>query len=61
MAPDEFLTFVKELLFQLSWSGHPQNNTMTSFFPNLKNSMVGLSNEISFVSEFFWEGGKSVY
>ena len=51
---------VKVLLFQLDGHGHPQDDAMPSFFHDSKNSIVGLSNEVSFVSDFFWKGGKSV-
>ena len=52
---------VKMLLFQLDGHGHPQDDAKPSFFPVSKNSIVGLSNEVSFVSDIFWKGGKSVY
>ena len=34
---------------------------MSSFFLDLKSSILGLSNEVSFVFELFLEGGKSLY
>ena len=52
---------VKVVLFQSDGPGHPQNDATPSFFPDSKSSISGLSNEVSFVSEFFWEGGKSLY
>ena len=52
---------VKVLLFQLDGCGHPQDDATSSFFLDSKSSILGLSNEVSFVSKFFWEGGKSVY
>ena len=52
---------VKVLLFQLDGHGHPQDDAMPSFFLDLENSIVGLSNEESFVSEIFWKVGKSLY
>ncbi len=52
---------VKVLLFQLDERGHPQDDATPSFFPDSKNSIVGLSNEVSFVSIIFWIGGESVY
>ena len=52
---------LKVLLFQLDGHGHSQDNAMPSFFHDSKNSIVGLSNEVSFVSDFFWEVGKRVY
>ena len=44
---------VKEIL----GSGHLQDNALTSFFTDSKSSILGLSNEISLISEFFLEGG----
>ena len=38
----------------------PKDDATPSFFPDSKNSIVRLSNEVTFVSEFFWKGGKSV-
>ena len=52
---------VKVLLFQLDGPGHPQDDATPNFFPDSKNSIVGLSNEVSFVSKIFWKGGESVY
>ena len=52
---------VKVLLFQLDGYDHPKDDAMPSFFHDSKNSIVGLSNEVSFVSEIFWKGDKSVY
>ena len=40
---------VKEIL----GSGHLQDNAMTSFFTDSKSSMLGLSNEVSLISEVF--------
>ena len=44
---------VKVLLFQSDGRGHPQDDAMPSFFPDSKNSIVGLSNEVPFVSKVF--------
>ena len=44
---------VKVLLIQLDGRGHPQDDATPSFFPDSKKSIVGLSNEVSFVSEIF--------
>ena len=52
---------VKVLLFQLDGCGHPQDDATSSFFLDSKSSILGLSNEVSFVSKFFWDGDKSVY
>ena len=43
---------------QLGGRGHQQNDAKINFFPNSKNSVLGLSNVISFVSKFLLEGGK---
>ena len=48
---------VKVALFQLREHGHPQDNATPSFFPDSKSFILGLSNEVSFVSKFFWEDG----
>ena len=44
---------VEVVLFQLRGRGYPQNDAIPNFFPNSKGSILGLSNEVSFVSEFF--------
>ena len=49
---------VKVVFFQLDGRGNPLDDAMPSFFADSKSSILGLSNEVSFVSEFFWEGGK---
>ena len=43
---------VKVVLFQLRGYGHPQNNAMSNIFPDFKSLLLGLSNEVSFVSVF---------
>ena len=43
---------VKEVLFQLRGRGHCQDNATPSFFLNSKGSILGLSNDVSFVFEF---------
>ena len=42
---------VKVVLFKLRGNGHPQDDTTTNFFPDSKSPILGLSNEVSFVSE----------
>ena len=42
---------VKEVLFQLSGYGHPQDDAMTKFFADSKGPILGLSNEVLFVPE----------
>ena len=44
---------VKVVLFQLRGCGHPQDGAKPNFFPDSKSSILGLSNEVSFVSVFF--------
>ena len=44
---------VEVVLFQLRERGHPQDDATSNFSPNSKSSILGLSNEVSFVSEFF--------
>ena len=48
---------VKVVLFQLRGRGHPQGDATPNFFPDSKSFLLGLSNEVSFVSGFFWEDG----
>ena len=43
----------KVVFFQSRGRGHPQGDPTPSFFPNSKAFLLGLSNEISFVSESF--------
>ena len=52
------LILVKVVLFQLSGCGHPQDNARANFPPYSKGSILGLSNDVSSVSESFWKGGK---
>ena len=37
---------VKLVLFQLRGCGYPQDTATPNFFPNLKGSLLGLSNEV---------------
>ena len=48
---------VKLLLFQSGGCGHLQDGATSSFFPDSKSSILGLSNEASFVSEIYRKGG----
>ena len=50
---------VKVVLFQLRGHGHPQDRAMPNFFPDSKSSILGLSNEVSFVTEYFWKDGEN--
>ena len=47
---------VKVVLFQLRGRGHPQNDARPNIFPDSKSLLLGLSNEVSFVSELLWDG-----
>ena len=51
---------VKGVFFQVDRCGHPKDDAMPSLFPDSKGSILGLSNKVLFVSEFFWEVEKSV-
>ena len=46
---------VKLLLLQLGGCDHPQDGATPSLFPDSKSSILGLSNNVSFVSEFLFE------
>ena len=48
-----------EVLFQLRGRGHPQSDATTNFFPDSKRTILGLSNEVSFVSKLFCKSGKN--
>ena len=48
---------VKVVLFQLRGHSQPQNDAMPNFFANSKSPILGLSNEVSFVSELLWKDG----
>ena len=39
----------------LEGCGDPQDDTKPSLFSNSKSSILGLSNDVSFVSEFNWK------
>ena len=48
---------VKVVFFQLRGCSHPQDDATPNFFANSKRPILGLSNEVSFVPEFFWKDG----
>ena len=50
---------VKEVLSRLRGRGHPQGNAKSNFFPDPKSFLIGLSNEVSFVSGFFRESSQN--
>ena len=41
----------KVVLFQLRGRGHPQDDATPNFFANSKRPILGVSNEVSFISE----------
>ena len=48
---------VKVVLFHSRGCDHPQDDAMANVFLDSKGSILGLSNEVSFVSEIYWKGG----
>ena len=49
--------FVQVMLFQFLGPGLAQDNAKPNFFPDSRSFLLGLSNEVSFVSENYWKGG----
>ena len=47
---------VKVLDFHLCRRGDPKDDTTPTFFHDSRSSLLVLSSDISFVSEFFWKG-----
>ena len=47
------MRFSKMVFFQLRGLGHPQNDATPNIFPDSKSLLLGLSNEVSFVSEIY--------
>ena len=50
---DFIRVLVKLVIFHSRGCGHPQDDVMPNFFPDSKGSILGLSNEVSFVSELY--------
>ena len=50
---------VKVVLFQLRGPGHPQDDTTPNFFPDSKSPIIGLSKEVSVVSELHQKDGQN--
>ena len=50
---DSRRVLVKVVLFQLRGQVHPQGDAKPNFLPDSKSFLLGLSNEVSFVSRFF--------
>ena len=51
---------VKLLLFQSGGCGHLQYGATSSFFPDSKSSILGLSIDVYFVLEFLCKGTKNL-
>ena len=43
---------VEVVLFLLRGHGQPQDDAQPNFFPNSKGSVLGLSNDVSFVTKY---------
>ena len=50
---------VKVVLFQLRGRGHPQNDATPNIFPDSKSLLLGLSNEVSFLSVILWDSSQN--
>ena len=50
---------VKVVLFQLRGHSQPQNDATVILLKNSKCPILGLSNEVSFVTEYFWKYGEN--
>ena len=50
---------LKVLLVQLSGRSNPHDNATSKVIPDSNICILGLSNEVSFVSGFFWKGGQN--
>ena len=51
---------VKLLLFQSGGCGHLQYGATSSFFPDSKSSILGLSIDVKFVLELFIKDGENI-
>ena len=47
------------MLFQSRGRGHPQDGAMPNFLLDSKSSILGLSIEESFVTDYFWKDGEN--
>ena len=52
-------SLVEVTLFQLKWCGHPLSVALPNFFPESECSILGLSNEVSFVSKSVCKKGEN--
>ena len=50
---------VKGVLFQLRGRGHPQDDATANFCADSKRPILGLSNEVSFVTKVLLKGGEN--
>ena len=51
--------FTESVTFYKSGRGNPQNAATPNFILVSNSSILGLSNDVSFVSEFYLEGGEN--
>jgi hypothetical protein len=47
------------LLFQISGRGNPKNDATTNSILDSSSCILGLSNDVSFVSRFYLKGGQN--
>ena len=50
---------VKVVLFRLRGRSQPQNDAKANFFANSERPILGLSNEVSFVTDNLWKDGEN--
>ena len=50
---------VEGVLFHLRGRGHAHGHATPNFIQYFKSSILGLSNEVSFVSNFYWKKGEN--
>ena len=48
---------VQVMLFQFLGPGLAQDDAMPNFFPDSRSFLLGLSDEVSFVSKFLYDAG----
>ena len=56
---DSRWVLVKEVLFYSRECDHPQDYATRNVFPNSESSLLGLSNDVSFISKFFCKSGEN--
>ena len=53
------LVLLKELPFKLNGRGNPHDDAMPNLISDSYSCILGLSNEVSFISGFFLKGGQN--